>query len=173
MKTCSKCGESKPLEAYPKRKEMRDGHRAECKACRNAYSDKWRSVNKQRQANTHREWKAKNPGRMAAIHKMWRESNPNKRVASNHRYRARLSSNSVNMVSAKEIADISALPCYACGTHGPSQVDHIIPLIRGGAHSIGNLIPLCGSCNQSKRDLLYIEWKYSQRPQAQKAFASP
>ena len=33
MKTCSKCGEEKPLSEYPKHKRCRDGVSGQCKLC--------------------------------------------------------------------------------------------------------------------------------------------
>lgn len=37
-------------------------------------------------------------------------------------------------------------------------VDHVLAHIRGGSDLPGNLIPLCASCNSSKRDELLEEW---------------
>ncbi len=31
-------------------------------------------------------------------------------------------------------------------------VDHVVPLSRGGAHSMANVVPACRSCNSAKRD---------------------
>lgn len=36
MKTCSKCGESKPTSSFSPAAQCRDGFRPECKACHNA-----------------------------------------------------------------------------------------------------------------------------------------
>ena len=52
--------------------------------------------------------------------------------------------------------------CTYCGeTFGPNELemDHIVPLRRGGPHRLANITPACGSCNSSKKDhpLLY-EW---------------
>lgn len=49
--------------------------------------------------------------------------------------------------------------CAYCRASKPLTVDHIIPLIRGGRHAIGNLIPACGPCNSSKNARLLIEWE--------------
>jgi 5-methylcytosine-specific restriction endonuclease McrA len=58
--------------------------------------------------------------------------------------------------------------CAYCGTklspHGrdlPSslQWDHVVPLRRGGRHSIGNLVPACRTCNISKSAKLLVEYR--------------
>ena len=37
MKRCTKCGDEKPLEAFSKRHDTKDGLQHKCKACTNAY----------------------------------------------------------------------------------------------------------------------------------------
>lgn len=39
MKTCNKYGECKPLDAFSKRKDTRDGLNYKCKACDSAYQE--------------------------------------------------------------------------------------------------------------------------------------
>ena len=58
----------------------------------------------------------------------------------------------------------------ACGATDHVSVEHLIPLARGGRHSVGNLAPLCRSCNSSKSHLTWSEWRLSDRPQAVAAF---
>ncbi len=51
--------------------------------------------------------------------------------------------------------------CYYCGRHvdpGKLTMDHIVPLIRGGKSTKGNLVPACKDCNNKKKYLLPIEW---------------
>jgi 5-methylcytosine-specific restriction endonuclease McrA len=38
--------------------------------------------------------------------------------------------------------------CWRCGAYANS-VDHIIPVVLGGGHDLGNLRPACSSCNSS------------------------
>lgn len=40
--------------------------------------------------------------------------------------------------------------CACCGQAKPLEIDHIVPLSRGGRNDIGNIQPLCKSCNKQK-----------------------
>lgn len=50
--------------------------------------------------------------------------------------------------------------CAYCGTTCDPHMDHVIPLKRGGRHSIGNVLPACVSCNSSKSARLLAAWKH-------------
>lgn len=41
MKTCTKCGEDKPLDAFYSRARRKDGREGSCKSCWNESSAKW------------------------------------------------------------------------------------------------------------------------------------
>lgn len=52
-------------------------------------------------------------------------------------------------------------PCHWCGTelsfkpadvHQPHafQIDHVVPLYRGGADTLDNLVPSCRACNRKR-----------------------
>lgn len=43
------------------------------------------------------------------------------------------------------------------------QMDHVIPLAKGGRHAPANILPACPSCNISKRDNLLSVWRARQR----------
>lgn len=49
--------------------------------------------------------------------------------------------------------------CFYCGVQGALTMDHLIPISRGGRHSIGNIVPACLSCNSSKNARLVIEFR--------------
>jgi len=38
-------------------------------------------------------------------------------------------------------------------------MDHVIPLIRGGKSTKGNVVPACKECNNKKKHMLPLEWK--------------
>lgn len=42
--------------------------------------------------------------------------------------------------------------CLCCGGVDKLEIDHIIPISRGGENKIGNLQTLCKNCNSRKRD---------------------
>lgn len=72
MKTCTRCGESKPLVEFHRDARRRDGRRLTCKACRVAES--------------RREYVA-NPDRAKASAARWHRANPEAAAASQRRYR--------------------------------------------------------------------------------------
>lgn len=56
----------------------------------------------------------------------------------------------------------SAGACYYCGTKVPPRsltMDHIVPVIRGGKSTKGNVVPACKECNNKKKDRLLMEWE--------------
>jgi 5-methylcytosine-specific restriction endonuclease McrA len=38
-------------------------------------------------------------------------------------------------------------------------MEHIVPLIRGGRTTKGNVVTVCKECNKKKRYLLPMEWE--------------
>lgn len=52
--------------------------------------------------------------------------------------------------------------CHYCRKPTPAKeltMDHIVPLIRNGRSTKGNVVPACKECNNRKRYLLPIEWE--------------
>lgn len=61
--------------------------------------------------------------------------------------------------------------CVCCG--GPFEhLDHNVPLIRGGSHTLDNLVPLCESCNTSKQGRCPYRF-YAERFPALKPYLEP
>jgi len=74
------------------------------------------------------------------------------------RRRARKAGSTVYWISEKDMRRLLANSCVACSGSG-QHIDHIIPISRGGQHSIGNLQMLCAWCNMSKKDKVMTEWR--------------
>lgn len=49
--------------------------------------------------------------------------------------------------------------CAYCSKRGPLTMDHVVPIVRGGTHSEGNIVPACVSCNCHKQGRFVMEWK--------------
>ena len=52
--------------------------------------------------------------------------------------------------------------CYYCKRETPPSeltMDHIVPIARGGKSTRGNVVPCCKSCNNTKKQLLPMEWE--------------
>ena len=52
--------------------------------------------------------------------------------------------------------------CHYCGREVGRKnltMDHIVPLIRGGRSTKGNIVPACKECNNQKKYLLPVEWE--------------
>ncbi len=52
--------------------------------------------------------------------------------------------------------------CHYCGKPTPPKeltMDHIVPLIRGGRSTRGNIVSACKTCNNQKKYLLPVEWE--------------
>lgn len=48
--------------------------------------------------------------------------------------------------------------CAYCGKRVSLSEDHVIPLTKGGIRTVGNIIPVCKSCNSSKGIRPLCEW---------------
>jgi len=74
-KTCTMCGETKPVGEFHKNKRTRDGHRSACKACRRVRGREWYKTNQERETARSRAWYEANQERAVAASKAWYEAN--------------------------------------------------------------------------------------------------
>jgi 5-methylcytosine-specific restriction endonuclease McrA len=120
----------------------------------------WREENREKYLEQNREsverWRKKYPERRDEVARRDYEKHRDRYYVHNRARRARLQDAETFEISEKDLRRIMSAPCAHCGA--PSdQLDHIIPLARGGSHSVGNLQGLCKSCNAGKRDRLEVE----------------
>lgn len=122
-----------------------------------------RKGNQAEVAAYHRAYRVKNKEGLAAQKRKYEASHkapPEIGVRRAQRQRARKLGNGVFDVTTKEMERMRNSPCVYCGAIGNIHIDHVVPVSKGGSHSIGNLQPLCQRCNQSKSANFYSVFKY-------------
>lgn len=110
--------------------------------------------NKQKRAEHMRAYRLKNPD----AYRNWVQNNPEKANANWNRRRKKLKEGGIFAITNKEMTRLYESACFYCGGKQNIQVDHILPVSRGGRHSIGNLISACKPCNMSKGSKTNMEW---------------
>ena len=164
MKSCRMCGQDKPLTQFGRLAVAPDGLNYLCKSCNSKRGlDRYYAKREQILAGA-RHRRAAQHEHVVQIERASRERNREKwRPAKNARQSARnrVLAEKTYLILEKELRRLYEQPCAACGSTSRQSVDHVIPLSRGGRHSIGNLMTLCTPCNASKHARLLIEWRRS------------
>lgn len=149
---CRLCNQWKPLEAFSKDKTKLDGIRSDCKACvaarydpdarRQAYTD-----NRDYISDRDRRYRA----RTKHAKRAYRLRNKIRIRFRNEVRRARMlqSQGTYTLQEWTAMCEWFGNRCLMCGEN-ETTVDHVIPIVAGGANTIQNLQPLCGACNSSK-----------------------
>jgi len=184
-RVCTKCNQLKPLTEFHKATKELLGVMAQCKSCRKAYAAAYNLANQDQVNARNKTYAALNKERVRKISSDWQKLNPSRAKEAQARYRLRhkeelkarrklrleynrnawnkrkvqKASNGVFAISKPELAKLYAQPCFYCGAIGQIEMDHVIPIKRGGAHSIGNLVAACMPCNRSKGSKTITEWK--------------
>lgn len=159
LRRCTKCNvEYLPtLEYFRKKSKRPDGLDSHCRICcrlaANAYnkiksSDPvYQEKNKLRVA----EWKKLNPEK-ARLNKRVYQSRRRKRIAS--------SPISYTVKDVEIQYKAQNCRCWWClkPLNGKYDIDHVIPLSRGGTNDPRNIVLACEFCNSSKHNKLPGEW---------------
>ena len=100
-----------------------------------------------------REWNRKNQERRKENLEKWLAENPSKRREYDSKRRAMIVNAPGRGVTSEEwqyVLRFFGNVCQKCNSSEAIELDHIVPLIAGGAHDISNIQPLCKSCNCKK-----------------------
>lgn len=172
------CKLEKPYNEYHKNSARKAGIHTICKPCNIEKVAKWqkanpgrvlessrriyhRDIEKSRKARAARvrKWYKAHPDKGREASASWKSKNRKMATAYENSRRARKLEAGIYLILPREINKILSSPCAACGKCDKISIDHIIPLSRGGRHSVGNLQALCQRCNSSKNDKTIMEWK--------------
>jgi len=123
----------------------------------------WRINNPEKAREHQRKSWHKNREKNLARQKLYQLNNLDKFSDYERTRRVRKLNNETYKISKKDMRRIKTSSCSSCGSKNLIQIDHIIPVSRGGSHGIGNLQPLCKSCNISKGARFIMEWRLSKK----------
>lgn len=151
-KVCTACLKFQLLEVFSKAKTGQFGRMPMCKLCTNRYrnarrKETWSEKQWADQLEKLRAWRSKNPKRLS-FHKHNHEA----------RRRSQLATGFVDHKDLRRLLNRHQGRCFYCSAPADT-FDHVVPLVRGGRHTIGNLLPACRSCNSRKRHRMLVEWR--------------
>ena len=171
MLTCTVCNINKYPESFSKDIRSKSGYQSKCKICEKDYRNnnkekiRLKRNGNEKYLNKMREYFLKNKNNIN-IYKRRRyetvDGNLKVRVLSGKR-RALKFSTSDGTVTYSSIKRLLIRQEYRCSISNKPldsfHIDHIIPLSKGGKHSIDNIQLLCPSVNMSKKDNLNYEYE--------------
>lgn len=147
-KTCTKCNETKTLDAFSKHATCRYGRAAQCKACKG--KDPQSLAVK---AAYDKDYRTANLTKVSATAKAYAISNPDRVAATKGKWKAKVRS---PMCIPKGFDFEATVPFYAernrlaKETGVEHHVDHIVALVNGGLHEASNLQVLTAEENLAK-----------------------
>lgn len=129
--------------------------------CANYYKN---NLEKARTANA--KWQANNPDKMRAASSRWRKNHPEMRrfwQRNRDAMKRGTIGNGWTVEQEQQLIKDYDYRCAYCNEVRELTMDHIVPLTRGGSHSIDNIVPACVPCNSSKRNKPLLIWLYQRR----------
>lgn len=166
LKTCTRCLQEMPLNLFTASVHTKSGYGSRCLECEKIRKRQRYWDNRERLLKQAADYRHAHPERRKEIERASRSKNKARyRPIKNARQsiRNRLVQGKQFLILPKELKRLYSLPCANCGDTSRPSIDHIIPLSRGGNHSIGNLMTLCLSCNVSKGKKTLTEWMQSKK----------
>jgi 5-methylcytosine-specific restriction endonuclease McrA len=121
-------------------------------------------ADKPRALENARAWAVRNPEKKLAAGKRWRDANPEKcraYVDNRRAYRVGANRSKIEERDIRRMLERQDGRCFYCSVpvRGRHEIEHLVPLSRGGRHSIGNIVASCRFCNRSKGAKTVMEFR--------------
>lgn len=163
-KVCPRCKVLKTNKDYTFSSKGKRASR--CKDCYLVLNRITSSKNVAKRVDYNRQWILRNPEKKKAQVIKWRTENRDKVRHNNKARKTLLRSHRVSgkHYTSKEWEILKlfyAYTCLRCFRKEPTIIltaDHVLPLSKGGSTDIGNIQPLCTSCN-SKKHVTHIDYR--------------
>lgn len=135
-------------------KAQRAAYYAANREARKAHSAAWIAAHPVEIKRRDAAYYIRNTARILAASQAYSRAHPEMALAKNRVRRARKLNAPIVDLTASQWRGIKALYghcCVYCGVAGKRLTqDHIVPLSRGGSHTLANVVPACRSCNSRK-----------------------
>lgn len=165
IKICSKCLEFKPFTEFFNQPATSDGKHSHCKDCMRTFYRLKAQNNEEHRLKLNdnaRGWHREHRLESNINQAIWRSNNPEAQKAimdrSSHIRRANLNSvpfdRSITLKDLHERDEGICQICFEVCNIEDSEIDHVIPISRGGSHTWDNVQLAHGSCNRSKGNKL-------------------
>ena len=182
VKCCTKCGEEKPLSEFGYRnRKLKDGTpvvrvQSQCPKCRYEVSKRTKKARDARrrarpevkayQKDLDRKRYVDNKDSILERNKKWKKENPlaHSSIESRRRCRNLSAEGAHTTEQLKARFDFHGNKCIYCGSGERLEIEHMIPLSKGGTNWPSNLAPACKSCNSSKNAGSFWEFSGKKRP---------
>lgn len=149
------------------RDKIREHNKRYYKKNRKAVRDSQRKYflrNKEKELKRIQEWARKNPEKRNANSKKYRLANREKYVAWLHNRRDKLKKAGKISIKALSALRAKTKSCCYCNRRRPLQIEHKVPIARGGTNHISNIALACGTCNRRKHTKTHREFKLVYNP---------
>ena len=153
MKVCCRCEIEKPIAEYTKNRAKPDGLDARCKECKKEV----REIRREYNSAYGKKWREENRGYVEMYRKCYSDTH---RLEENARLRVQaakrrkiLAENFIEEVDYNKILERDNYMCHICNKPVEPQdvhFDHVVPLSKGGAHSMENVKVAHSACNLRK-----------------------
>lgn len=160
-------GAQRFFKKVSKYKATKAAYHAKNKAEINERHKQWKLLNKIKMRQYSLTYKQRNREKVRSVVRAWKASNPSKKRSYDFIRRSKLGLAHCARIELANLkikrlflSSLATCPyCSACVQTSAMQVDHILPISRGGLHDPDNVCLACKPCNLSKGSkILFVEW---------------